>query len=65
MNAEHAVADPGFAKGGWTMASVEREHKRALPPAGSRGRAPRGDQGEAALKLKAFCTFSYKKVART
>jgi len=33
----------------------------AEPPAGSRGRAPGGGQGdEAPLKLKAFCTFLHK-----
>ena len=39
----------------------------AEPGAGSRGRAPGGGSGggEAPLKLKAFCTFLHKKVAKS
>ena len=38
----------------------------AEPPAGSKGRAPGGGSGgEAPLKLKAFCTFLHKKVAKS
>jgi len=38
----------------------------AEPPAGSRGRAHGGGSGgEAPLKLKAFFTFLYKKVAES
>ena len=67
------VADPGFAKEGADHGErAEREPKRgsgggpAEPPAGSRGRAPGGGQGgEAPLKLKAFCTFLHKIVAKS
>jgi len=51
------VADPGFAKGG-TMACVERKPKRESG-GGASGGGVRG-VGEAPLKLKAFCQFSYK-----
>jgi len=63
-------ADPGFDKGG-TLASTNgaRAYNGGLgskPPAGSRGRAPAGVQrGEASLKLKAFCPFSYKREAKS
>jgi len=44
-----AVADPGFAKGGRTMASARSASVHgglgAEPPAGSRGRAPGGGSG--------------------
>jgi len=64
-----AVADPEFAKGG-TMASARSASLNgglgAEPPAGSRGTPLVGDQGgEAPLKLKAFCTFLHKKVAKS
>jgi len=52
--------------GGGTMASARSTSLNGSlgvePPAGSRGRAPCGAYGgEAPLKLKAFCTFLYKK----
>jgi len=34
-------------------------------PSGIQGRAPGGGQGEAPVKLKAFCTFLYKKVTKS
>jgi len=59
-----SVADPGFAKGGGADDGdrVEREPKRGSgggAPSGVRGTAPSGG------KLKAFCTFLYKKVAKS
>ena len=43
------MADPGFAKGGGTMASARSANLNggleAEPPAGSRGRAPGGGSG--------------------
>jgi len=66
------VADPGFAKGGGNMASMWSASLNgslgAELPVGSRGRAPGGRSGGGGgefLKMKAFCTFLYKKVAKS
>ena len=56
-----AVADTGFARGDHGQ-RAEREPKRGS----GAGRAPGGGQEcEAPLKLKAFCTFYTKKVANS
>jgi len=47
---------------------AEREPKRgsgAGAPSGVQGRAPGGGQRRSPLKLKAFCSFLYKKVANS
>ena len=63
------MADPGFARGADHGERAEREPKWGLgaePRAGSRGRAfGGGSGGEAPLKLKSFCTFLCKKVAKS
>ena len=70
MEANSAVADPGFAKGGRTMASAWSASLNggleAEPRAGSRAEPLVGGKGgEAPLKLKAFSTFLHKKVAKS
>ena len=59
-----------ICQGGGGMASAQSVSLNGglgvEPPAESRGRAPSGGQGrEAPLKLKALCTFLYKKVAKS
>ena len=57
----YPVADPGFAKG-QTMASTRSASLNGGgAPAGFRG----GPRGQGALKLKAFCPFSCKKMAKS
>jgi len=62
------VADPGFAEGG-TMASARSVSLNgglgAEPLVGGRVAPPEAGQGGAPLKLKAFCTFLHKKVAKS
>jgi len=64
-NRSATVADPGFAKGGGTMASARSASLNwglgAEPPAGSSGRAPGGGSGG---KLKAFFYIFTQKVAK-
>jgi len=65
------VADPGFGK----KKGVDHgEREESEPKRGSGGRASNGVQGrapcgepggEAPMKLKAFCTFLHKKVAKS
>jgi len=63
-----SVADPGFAKGGWTMASARSVSLNgglgAEPPSGVQGQRV-GQGAKPPLKLKAFCIFLYKKVAKS
>ena len=63
-----SVADTRFVKGGNHGERAEREPKRGSAgggaPSGVRGWG-QGRVGEAPLKLKAFCTFLYKKVAKS
>ena len=66
----NTVADPGFAKGEADHGErAVREPKRRSgggAPSGVLGTAPgRGSGHKAPLKLKAFCTFLYKKVAKS
>ena len=49
----------GFAKG-WGADRGERAEREPKRGSGSRGRAPGGRSG-GEVKLKAFCTFLYKK----
>jgi len=58
-----SVADPGFARGRDHGERAEREPKQGS--GGVQGQSPWWGVREAPLKLKAFCTFLHKKVAKS